>query len=264
MLLKIGSNGEDVKKLQEKLGLIADGDFGVNTETAVKTWQKNNGLSADGVVGDITWKKMFSVVLVEELNLSRLKGIIPDKVINEIPETAKRFNITNNLRLSHFLAQCSVESGNFVAVLENLNYSSDGLKRVFPRYFPDNLSESYARQPEKIANRVYGSRLGNGDELSGEGYKYRGRGYLQLTGKSNYEAFSKFIGEDCVANPDLVATKYPLASVGFFFNTYKAWDICDLGSDVNTVTLVSKRVNGGTNGLEERIKKFAYFYNILK
>jgi putative chitinase len=198
------------------------------------------------------------------LNIEKLKGHVPDVVLAQIPETAAKFNITNNLRLAHFLSQCGHESGNFKAVSENLNYSADGLKKIFGKYFPGNLNESYARQPEKIAARVYASRMGNGDEASKEGFKFRGRGYIQLTGKANYTNFTKFIGEDCIANPDLVATKYPLASAAFFFDSNKLWSICDKGADDATVTAVTKRVNGGTIGLPDRIKHFKEYYNLLK
>ncbi len=278
MLLKNGSKGDDVKKLQEKLGVEAIGTFGPKTEAAVKAWQKANGLKDDGIVGDATWAKLFgesapvATVIKEDvvipsggpLNIEKLKGHIPDAVLAQIPDTAKKFNITNNLRLAHFLAQCGHESGGFKAVSENLNYSADGLKKIFGKYFPGNLNESYARQPEKIASRVYASRMGNGDESSKEGFKFRGRGYIQLTGKANYTNFTKFIGEDCVSNPDLVATKYPLASAAFFFDSNKLWSICDKGADDATVTAVTKRVNGGTIGLADRIKHFKEYYNLLK
>jgi putative chitinase len=278
MILKNGSKGEDVKKLQVKLGVEAIGTFGPKTEAAVKAWQSANGLKADGIVGPSTWSKLFgeskpvSTVIKEDvvipsggsLNIEKLKGHIPDAVIAQIPDTAKKFNITNNLRLAHFLAQCGHESGGFKAVSENLNYSADGLKKIFGKYFPGNLNESYARQPEKIASRVYASRMGNGDETTKEGFKFRGRGYIQLTGKSNYTSFTKFIGEDCVSNPDLVATKYPLASAAFFFDSNKLWAICDKGADDATVTSVTKRVNGGTIGLADRIKHFKEYYNLLK
>ena len=278
MLLKNGSKGDDVKKLQEKLGVEAIGTFGPKTEAAVKSWQKANGLKDDGIVGDGTWSKLFgesapvAAVVKEDvvipsggpLNIEKLKGHIPDAVLAQIPETATKFNITNNLRLAHFLSQCGHESGGFKAVSENLNYSADGLKKIFGKYFPGNLNESYARQPEKIAARVYASRMGNGDESSKEGFKFRGRGYIQLTGKANYTNFTKFIGEDCIANPDLVATKYPLASAAFFFDSNKLWSICDKGADDATVTAVTKRVNGGTIGLPDRIKHFKEYYNLLK
>ena len=275
MLLKVGSKGTDVTELQKKLGLTADGSFGPKTEAAVKSWQTKNGLTPDGVItsANKSWDLMFGTNLIKEdvviakvegLNIDKLKGHIPDNVLFQIPETAQKFNITTNLRLAHFLAQCAHESGGFKSVSENLNYSADGLRKVFGKYFPSTLAESYAKQPEKIASRVYADRMGNGNEMSKEGYKFRGRGYIQLTGKSNYSNFSKFIGEDCVTNPDLVATKYPLASAAFFFNNNGLWSICDKGSDDVTVTAVTKRVNGGTNGLADRVKHFKEFFNLLK
>ena len=280
MILKVGSKGDDVKKLQAKLGLAADGAFGPGTEKAVKKWQIDHDLNPDGVVGDGTWSKMFGstekVVIKEDkvitpssasssgFKLDKLKGHIPDKVIEQIPDTAKKFNITTPLRLAHFLSQCGHESGGFRLVNENVNYSAAGLKGIFGKYFPGNLAESYARQPQKIASKVYGGRMGNGPESTGDGYKFRGRGYIQLTGKDNYTRFGKFIGEDTVANPDLVATKYPLASAAFFFDSNKLWSICDKGSDNATVTAVTKRVNGGTIGLVDRIKHFNEYYNLLK
>lgn len=281
MLLKKGSKGEEVKKVQQKLGLPADGDFGAKTEEAVKNWQSKNGLSPDGIIGDNTWGKMFeaqaapvaaapaapappaATVPASNFKLDKLKGHIPDSVIAQIPDTASKFGITNVLRLAHFLAQCGHESGGFKLTTENLNYSADGLKKIFPKYFPGNLNESYARNPQKIANRVYSSRMGNGDEATGEGYKFRGRGYIQLTGKSNYSSFDKFVDDDILGNPDLVATKYPLSSAAFFFNSNNLWSICDKGADDATVTAVTKRVNGGTIGLADRIKHFKEYYSLL-
>jgi putative chitinase len=279
MLLKIGSKGEDVKKLQSKLGLSPDGVFGPGTEAKVKEWQKANGLGTDGIVGPGTWNKMFvTLAPVSEsvksqtttgsqsslaLKLDKLKGHVPDSVIAEIPDTAAKFGITTPLRLAHLLAQASHESGHFKSVTENLNYSADGLKKIFPKYFPGNLNESYARNPQKIANKVYSSRMGNGDEASGDGFRYRGRGFLQTTGKSNYAEFNKIVDDDVIANPDLVATKYALASAAFFFQKNNLWSICDKGASDEIVTLVSKRVNGGTIGISERLSEFKKFYALL-
>ena len=263
-MLKLGSSGDEVKQLQTKLGLTPDGDFGPATEKAVKTWQEKNGLTADGIVGDTTWSKLgLGTTVPNTLKLTKLKGHIPDSVLNQIPEVIEKFDIDTPLRLAHFLSQCSHESAGFKAVKENLNYSADGLKKIFPKYFPGNLAESYARKPEKIASKVYGGRMGNGDEASKEGYKFSGKGYLQTTGKENYTKFSKFIGEDCVANPDLVATKYPLASAAFFFTSNKLWSICDKGSSTEVITELTKRINGGNIGLTERIKEFNEFYKLL-
>jgi putative chitinase len=270
MLLKNGSKGDDVKKLQEKLGLAADGAFGPGTEAKVKAWQAANGLTADGIVGDGTWSKMFAdgaapaaapVSIPESaFKLEKLKGHIPDSVIAQIPDTASKFGIDSPLKLAHFLSQCGHESGGFKLVQENLNYSADGLKKIFGKYFPGNLNESYARNPEKIANRVYGGRMGNGAEATGEGWKYHGRGFIQLTGKENYTAFSKDIGEDCVTNPDLVGTKYPLASAAWFFK--RCLSKCTDAS-VAAVTAVTLCVNGGKIGLDDRIKHFNEYYALL-
>jgi putative chitinase len=271
MLLKNGSKGDDVKKLQQKLGLTADGAFGPGTEAAVKKWQADNGLTADGIVGDGTWNKMFGSVIKEDvviptggpLKIEKLKGHIPDSVIAMIPETAAKFEINSPLRLAHFLAQCGHESGGFKAVQENLNYSVDGLKKIFPKYFPGNLAESYAKNPEKIASKVYGGRMGNGDETTKEGYKFRGRGYIQLTGKDNYKSFGQSINEDMTTNPDLVSTKYPLLSAAWFFSKNGLNKIADGGATDAVVTSVTKRVNGGTIGLADRIKHFNEYYKLL-
>lgn len=273
-LLKTGSTGPEVSKLQSFLGIPADGQFGPGTEAKVKEWQTAHGLTPDGIVGDATLAKMYGTstpaapqtqvtIPASNFKLEKLKGHIPDAVLAQIPDTAAKFGITNVLRLAHFLAQCGHESGGFKAVSENLNYSADGLKKIFPKYFPGNLNESYARQPEKIANRVYSSRMGNGDEASGDGFKFRGRGYIQLTGKSNYSAFDKFVDDDIVGSPDLISTKYPLASAAFFFNNNGLWTVCDKGADEATVTAVTKRVNGGTIGLADRLKHFNEYYSLL-
>jgi len=270
MLLKIGSKGEDVKSLQSKLSISSDGSFGPGTEKAVKDWQNKNGFTADGIVTEKMWNVLFPTV-ASTTNVSnasygfidKLKGKVADNVYGQLSEACTKFNINSPLRLAHFMAQCSHESGSFKAVSENLNYSSKGLLGTFGKYFDASSAASYEKKPEKIASRVYANRMGNGDEASGEGWKFRGRGYIQLTGKQNYQKFTQFIGEDCVANPDLVATKYPLASAAFFFDSNKLWSICDKGADDATVTAVTKRVNGGTLGLADRIKHFKEFYHLL-
>ena len=198
------------------------------------------------------------------MDINKLKGHVPDSVLAQIPAVMEKFGINTPLRLAHFLAQCSHESGHWKAVSENLNYSADGLKKIFPKYFPGTINESYARNPEKIASRVYASRMGNGDEASKEGWKFRGRGYIQLTGKANYQAFDKIVEEDLMANPDLVATKSPLLSAAWFFRKNGINAIADRGADDAAVTAVSKRVNGGTIGLADRIKNFKTIYALLK
>jgi putative chitinase len=279
--LRRGDEGPLVTKLQEKLGVDPIGKFGPKTEAALIEWQKANNLIPDGIAGPFTLSKLGIEALPQVaapvpapapvvipntsgFKLDKLKGHVPDAVIAQIPDTAARFGITTPLRLAHFLAQCGHESGGFKAVRENLNYSAKGLMGIFKKYFPTaTLATAYERQPEKIANRVYASRMGNGAETSGDGYKFRGRGYIQLTGKENYTRFDATVPENIVAEPDLVATKYPLASAAFFFNSNKLWVICDKGATPEVVTAVTKRVNGGTIGLADRVKHFNEYYKLL-
>ena len=279
MLLKLGSEGEDVKKLQIKLGVDPIGKFGPKTETAVKSWQSSNGLTADGIVGDGTWSKMFSEGTVSDptvitepapvksvggLKLEGLRGHIPDAVIAQIPDTAAKFEINTPLRLAHFLAQCGHESGGFRLTKENLNYSAKGLNGTFKKYFPTlDSAVPYERKPDKIANKVYGGRMGNGPESSGDGSKFCGRGYIQLTGKDNYTAFGKSINEDMSANPDKVASSYALLSAAWFFNKNGLHKMADSGASDAVVTSITKRVNGGTIGLPDRIKHFKEYYSLL-
>jgi putative chitinase len=193
------------------------------------------------------------------MNLQKLEHILPNNVYDALVKDNK--NISNNFRLAHFLSQVAHESGNFKVLHENLNYSASGLLKVFPRYFNATTAAQFARKPQLIANRVYANRIGNGNEASGDGWNYRGRGYLQVTGRANYKAFSEYIGEDCEKNPDFIATKYPLDSALWFFDRNKLWTLCDKGEE--NVPIVSRRVNGGTNGLQDRLNKFRSFMKYL-
>ena len=165
-------------------------------------------------------------------------------------------------RAAHFFAQTAHETGGFKAFSENLNYGAPGLRGIFGKYFPtEDMAKAYARQPQRIANRVYANRMGNGDEGSGDGWRYRGRGALQLTGKSNYKAFSDYINRpDVMTNPDLVATELCFESALWFFDKNKLWSICDQGINDAAILALTKRVNGGTHGLDDRklkTKKYA-------
>jgi len=281
-VLKRGSKGPAVKALQEKLKQLGfdpkgvDGNFGGDTTAAVIAFQRSKGLQANGLAGPKTMAALqlgdaapsapvsTPVATAGALNLAALAGLLPASVIAQIPETAAKFGITTNLRLAHFLAQCALESVEFTATVENLNYRAARLLAVFPKYFRGVNPAPYANNPAKIANRVYASRMGNGNEASGDGFKFRGRGYIQLTGRNNYTSFTGFIGEDCVANPDLVARKYPLASAGFFFNSNKIWPVCDQGASDATVKAVSTRVNGNPpHAVPERTKYFKKFIKAL-
>ena len=165
-------------------------------------------------------------------------------------------------RAAHFFAQTAHETGGFKAFSENLSYGAKGLRGIFGKYFPtDAMAKAYERQPQKIANRVYGGRMGNGVEASGDGWKYRGRGALQLTGKANYQAFSDYIKRpDVVTNPDLVAGELCFESALWFFDKNRLWSICDQGINDAAILALTKRINGGTHGLDDRklkTKKFA-------
>lgn len=195
--------------------------------------------------------------------LTKLRNKIPIQVVNELESVMREFDISNPFRLAHFLAQTAHESGNFKHVRENLNYSAEGLLRTFPKYFDKTTAPIYARKPEMIANVVYESRMGNGNRNTGDGWRFRGRGYLQLTGKSNYKAFGDYIGVDLIKEPDLVATKYPLTSAAWFFEKNKIWLLCDDGLGQDIVKRVTLRVNGGTIGLQDRISKTSVISNFL-
>ena len=276
MLLKRGDNNENVRLLQQKLGITpAVTNFGPKTEETVKDYQRKNGLSVTGVVDKVMWDKLngstpqSTPVVVQSsgpLKLEKLKGHIPDAVLLQIPDTVAKFDLGTPLRLAHFLAQCGHESAGFKAVVENLNYGAKGLQSIFKKYFPTEAKAlEYERKPEKIANLVYANRMSNGDEKSGDGFKFRGRGYIQLTGRANYTAFNRFVdNDDVVTNPDLVATKYPLLSAGWFFNSNGIHKLADGGATDAVVTTITKRVNGGVIGLADRIKHFKEYYDLLK
>jgi|TARA_R110002020_G_scaffold471349_1_gene698371 putative chitinase len=201
----------------------------------IKSLQEKIGVTADGMFGPNTLK------------------------------AAMAFYKLTPFRTAHFFGQTGHETGGFKIFSENLNYSVNGLKKVFGKYFPGNLAEEYARNPEKIANRVYGNRMGNGDEASGDGYKFRGRGALQLTGKNNYKSFSKFLNNpDILEDPALVANQDAFESAIFFFDRNKLWKICDQGMSDATITKLTKRINGGTNGLEHRKMLTLKYYGYLK
>jgi putative chitinase len=197
------------------------------------------------------------------VNLQKKIGVTADGAFG--PGTLKAaaaYYKLSPVRAAHFFAQCAHESGNWKATSENLNYSAKGLRGIFRKYFPtDALANAYARQPQKIANRVYANRMGNGPESSGDGWKFRGRGFLQLTGHDNYKALSQYINRpDIMDNPDLVAGELAIESALWFFDRNKLWGICDQGINDGAILALTKRINGGTHGLDDRklkTKKYA-------
>ena len=199
----------------------------------ISDFQAANGLVADGILGKGSFAKMKEV-----------------------------WGVTDE-QLAHILGQVSHESNNFTAERENLNYSADGLRKIFPKYFTAESAAVYARQPEKIANKVYANRMGNGDEKSGDGWKFRGAGGIQTTGKDNFKAFSDYIKEDCVAHPELVGSKYYLDSAVFFFKKNGILPLCNV-VNAEAITKVTKRVNGGVIGLEDRVTRTNNFYKQIK
>lgn len=273
MLLKVGSKGENVVKVQTKIGVVSDGNFGPKTEKALIEWKVKNGLPPTGIVDQFVWDIMFPKLIHSGIDLDLLNGVIPDKVLSELPSVMDRFKINTRLRLCHFLSQCEHESGGFTIVVENLNYSAQGLANTWPKRYsmnskpphvPNALARKIERTPQLIGNATYSNRMGNGGPETNEGFLYRGRGYIQLTGKQNYISFSKFVDDDVVKVPDLVAKKYPLSSAGWFFHVNNINSICDLGSDVKTITAVTKKINGGTTHLSDRIFRFNEFWKLLK
>lgn len=199
-------------KLQEKIGVVADNQFGPKTFNAA----------------------------IKYYNLTKLRG-------------------------AHFFGQVGHETGEFKWFSENLNYSASNLVKVFKKYFPTyTIANEYAYKPEKIANRVYANRMGNGSESSGDGWKYRGRGALQLTGKYNYEQFAKYVNDNnIIYMPGLVATKYSFESAMFYFDNNRLWNICDRGLSYYTIKDLTRKINGGYNGLDHRVtltqKYFMYY-----
>jgi len=182
-----------------------------------------------------------------------------DKWVKEF-EVLPTYDIDTNIRVAAFLSQTGHESAGFTAVSENLNYSANALMSVFKKYFPtQELAVAYARKPTMIANRVYANRMGNGSETSGDGWKYRGRGILQVTGKDNYKRFSEWVkNPSIIDNPDLVAEpQYATLSAIWFWDINKLNAIADTGN----IQLLTKRINGGTNGIEHRTE---LYHNIMK
>ena len=177
----------------------------------------------------------------------------------ERAEELEQLGATTVPRIASIIGQCAYESGGFGSRFENLNYSASALNRVFGKYFRTVSAQSYARKPQKIANRVYGNRMGNGNEASGDGYRYRGRGWIQLTGKSNYAAYGRAIGEKLVAEPDLAAEPATawLIAVRYMAATRRSGKTLLEWADLGDETMVTKGINGGTNGLQGRKQQVA-------
>jgi putative chitinase len=191
----------------------------------------------------------------------KTKPAVLEKYVIPLNEVCQYYEINTGKRMAAFLAQTAHESGGFNAVKENLNYSAKGLMTTFKKYFPtESLAKEYERQPEKIANKVYANRMGNGDEASGDGSKFCGRGLIQLTGKQNYTRFAADLGvtlEECVAYLETPAGA--VSSAGWFWDQNNLNDICDRGD----IKLLTRRINGGFIGLEDRIHHYEIALEVL-
>jgi putative chitinase len=196
---------------------------------------------------DITKEQMHAA-------LPQVKADDLDKFYEPLIDAMEEFEINTGKRMAAFLAQCAHESGNLHVLHENLNYKAEGLVKIFHKYFPDiDTANEYAHNPEKIANRVYSNRMGNGDEASGDGYRYCGRGLIQLTGKTNYEACGEALEVDLDANPGYLETPEGAArSAAWFWWSRDLSELADNG-DIKEIT---RRINGGFIGLEERIAHY--------
>lgn len=201
------------------------------------------------------------------IKLQEKIGVKPDGSFGPVTlKAAMAYYKMTPERAAHFFGQTAHETGGYVLFVENLNYSATGLKGTFKKYFTtDEKAEAYARQPVKIASYVYGNRMGNGDEASQEGWKFRGRGALQTTGKSNYQAFATSINKpEIMTNPDLVATDYAFEAALFYFEKNNLWAIADKGVTSDTILAMTKKINGGTNGLADRVSLTNRYYGWLK
>lgn len=203
------------------------------------------------------------------LTESQLKQLIPgNKYVsywhNALEQLLPDYDINTPQRIASFIAQCAHESGNFVALKENLNYKWETLLRLFPKYFPtDEMAKDYASRPNKqaaIANRIYAGRMGNGDESSGDGFRYCGRGLIQLTGRSNYQAFADSLEMDINDVPEYLATFEGAAQSACWF-----WETNGLNkfADADDILNMTKRINGGTIGLQDRIKHYKHALHVL-
>jgi putative chitinase len=278
---------KEVQARLEELGCnpgVIDGVWGEKTDKAMRRFQRTHGLKDDGILGPITAAIFWTIESKkdeDELSLEPVKKvsvaynftqqkleacITENKHVGtwfaDLEKWLQVFDINTVNRVAGFLSQTAIESAYYTKTSENLNYSASGLLKVFPKYFTAEQAKLYERKPEKIANRVYANRLGNGDEASGDGWEYRGRGLIQVTGKFNYTDCSKWLfGDDrLVKNPELLTqSEYAVKSAIWY------WTIHDLNelADRQDVTAMTKRINGGTHGLAARKTVFERSVKVL-
>ena len=195
---------------------------------------------------------MFSEEFIKDIT-KKASLDFQDAMLSNMAQVFESYEINTPLRIAHFLAQAMHECGEFTVNKENLNYSAQGLLRVFPKYFTSEQANYYARKPEMIANRVYSNRMGNGNEASGDGWRYRGRGIFQLTGKDNYNRYGNAIGVDLVNDPDLACD--PTISLQIACEYWKSRNI-NVDADNDDINTITRKINGGYNGLDDRIRLY--------
>jgi putative chitinase len=291
-ILKKGMNGAAVAELQRQLNkalrivLLDDGDFGDKTDKALRQFQSKHGLLVDGEYGPITAgvlqkaiapKPVGGYVITAEL-LAQCFKITVSKAAEYLPgfqDVVSRYDLLTANRFAMFCANLAHESGNLTVERENMNYSAKRLAQVWPKRYanaagtPNALALSIAGNPEAVANNVYANRMGNGDAASGDGFKYRGGGLIQLTGKTNYQAFSNSIGVDLVINPDLIEEpRYAVLSAGWYWDTnnLNKWadkndfdKVCDLINIGRPTEIV-----GDSIGWKDRKAKLAHMRQYIK
>ena len=202
-----------------------------------------------------------STILTREQLKQMVKNPHIDHWYEALEQLLDDYEINTPLRVAHFIAQCAHESGNFVFIKENLNYKAASLQKTFAKYFPTaELAAQYANKPERIANRVYASRMGNGDEASGDGYRYCGRGLIQLTGKNNYSNFA-----DSIETPVEETSAYLETFEGAVQSACWFWETNNLNqyADTNDILTMTKRINGGTIGLADRQQHYAHALHVF-
>ena len=277
MMVQIGSTGDLVKKIQAFLGLTADGSFGPGTQAAVIAWQTKNGLTPDGIVGQSTLDKMGIInstepIIIGPVDFSKLKGIIPDRIFAILPDTLPKYGVNTPLRISHFIAQVSHESDNFTIKTESLYYTTPSrIVEIWPTRFNLDGSDGkhnaneFIKNEEKLSDAVYEGRMG--DTQPGDGFRFRGAGFLQLTGRESFTQYSKYIGKDIGETADLVRSSDQWAMDAALWEysiNMKLNLVADQGPTADVVKKITCIINGGYIGLDERQEYFTKFWNILK
>jgi putative chitinase len=274
-----GSTGPNVFFLQQALGVTpSNGQFGPITEAKLREFQANADLTADGIAGPATWVAIHAAALVtaplkssnstgqgdEPLQMIDINILIAvasatpiadlQALVDPMSAACRRFDIDTPVRLAAFLSQCAHESGGFTRRAENLSYHAVRLMQVWPKRFPTlNIAQQFEMLPEKLANTVYAERMGNGDAASGDGWRFRGRGFEQLTGRGNYTRLANALGMHVDDAPDYVMTDEGACVSASWF-----WSVNNLNpfADARDISGLTQKINGGLGGIDQRVALF--------